>query len=160
MWSFGATLAEFFTPLRLLHSEELDDDDEISDVEDPHPPQPFIVPRNLGLDPDARWVRDTLFNASRGEIGLAWSIFRVRGTPTPDIWPVCFLSHDPLASAHRKCRHSTIYQIRRVYNSQLSPLCRLHLCCLIYRTTLVWGIRASRFATIFLVTRWKGRFWI
>lgn len=88
LWSFGATLAEFFTPLRLLHSNELDDDsDQTSDTEDLQPPQPFIIPHNLSLDPDIRWVRDTLFNSSRGEIGLAWSIFRVRGTPMPDIWP-------------------------------------------------------------------------
>ena len=94
MWSFGVTLAEFFTPLRLLRSSEVDDDDdEISDAEDPQPPRPFIVPRNFQLDPDVRWVRDTLFNGLRGEIGLAWSIFKVRGTPTPDIWPVCFTIH-------------------------------------------------------------------
>ena len=61
-WSFGVTLAEFFTPLCLLLSSKVDDDDEISDVEDPQPPQPFIVPWNFKLDPDVRWVWDTLFN--------------------------------------------------------------------------------------------------
>jgi serine/threonine protein kinase len=91
LWSFGATFAEFFTPLRLLDSDISALDEENSDVEEFQPPRPFFVARNVGLD--ARWVRNTLFNSSRGELGLAWSIFRVRGTPTPAIWPVCFLNH-------------------------------------------------------------------
>ena len=112
MWSFGTTLAEFFTPLRLLQSDKPDDDDNHpADAGDSQLSKPFIVPQNFDLDPDARWVRDTLFDASRGEIGLAWSIFKVRGTPTPDIWPVRFLSNDPLSSAHRTCRNLTVYQM-------------------------------------------------
>jgi serine/threonine protein kinase len=92
LWSFGATFAEFFTPLCLLDSDHAAfDDEESSNVEESQPPRPFFVARNPS--PDARWIRNTLFDSSRGELGLAWSIFRVRGTPTPDIWPVCFLSY-------------------------------------------------------------------
>lgn len=87
LWSLGATFAGFFTPLRLYSDEE---EESLGDVEDENqPPSPFIVPRGLDiLDPDARWIRDTLFNGNRGEIGLAWSIFKIFGTPTPDTWPV------------------------------------------------------------------------
>ena len=35
-------------------------------------------------------VRTTLFNDDFGDIGLAGSIFRVLGTPTPETWPVSF----------------------------------------------------------------------
>ncbi|KAF9469526.1 kinase-like domain-containing protein [Collybia nuda] len=85
LWSLGATFAGFFTPLR-LHPEE---EDEFQDqVDDGQPPKPFIVPEGLNVsDPDVQWTRDTLFNGSRGEIGLVWSIFKIRGTPTPQIWP-------------------------------------------------------------------------
>jgi len=33
------------------------------------------------------WVRKPLFDASRGEIGLLWSIFRTLGTPNEGSWP-------------------------------------------------------------------------
>ncbi|KAJ7726365.1 kinase-like domain-containing protein [Mycena metata] len=69
MWSVGTVLAEMFAALRL--SPDYADDD----LEDEGP------------SPDTRWARDTLFNGRRGEIGLAWSIFKVRGTPTRESWP-------------------------------------------------------------------------
>ena len=37
----------------------------------------------------SRWYRDPLFDSTRGELGLAWSLFKIRGTPTPETWPVC-----------------------------------------------------------------------
>jgi hypothetical protein len=33
------------------------------------------------VPPHGRWKRQTLFDGESGEIGLAWSIFRVMGTP-------------------------------------------------------------------------------
>ncbi|KAF6748363.1 CMGC/CDK protein kinase [Ephemerocybe angulata] len=50
--------------------------------------QPFIVPKYLRIGyPGAQWTRETLFNGDRGEIGLAWSIFKIYGTPSPQSWP-------------------------------------------------------------------------
>ncbi|KAJ8501879.1 hypothetical protein ONZ45_g11972 [Pleurotus djamor] len=105
LWSLGATIAEFFTPIQLLD----DDDEDLScpfptstsqpsatshqdDIDDPATPlQPFILPPSCSgmhlLGPRYRWARHSLFDASRGEIGLAWSIFRVRGTPNENVWP-------------------------------------------------------------------------
>ncbi|KAF9443744.1 kinase-like protein [Macrolepiota fuliginosa MF-IS2] len=81
-WSFGATLASFFTPLRLTSPT----DDDNYDQEDIH--DPFIIPSHLDLStPNTYWSRDTLYDASRSEIGLAWSIFKVHGTPNEHSWP-------------------------------------------------------------------------
>ncbi|KAF9011329.1 kinase-like domain-containing protein [Cyathus striatus] len=50
--------------------------------------KPLIIPRYLRIDyPGTYWRRDPLFSGDRGEIGLAWSIFKVLGTPTKDSWP-------------------------------------------------------------------------
>ncbi|TFK21554.1 CMGC/CDK protein kinase [Coprinopsis marcescibilis] len=92
LWSIGATLAEFFTPLRLSSddTDDGDDDDTEGDYRqvETNPIQPFVVPRYLRIGyPGAQWQRDTLFNGDRGEIGLAWSIFKIYGTPTLDNWP-------------------------------------------------------------------------
>lgn len=38
--------------------------------------------------PGAQWTRDSLFDGERGEIGLAWSIFKILGTPNKSNWPV------------------------------------------------------------------------
>ncbi|PPQ89974.1 hypothetical protein CVT25_009614 [Psilocybe cyanescens] len=94
LWSVGATFAEFFTPLRLVSDDEDDgDDDDDTDPdaegEPEHVPlEPFIVPKYLRIGyPGAQWKRNTLFNGERGEIGLAWSIFKIFGTPTEANWP-------------------------------------------------------------------------
>ncbi|OSD00862.1 kinase-like protein [Trametes coccinea BRFM310] len=98
LWSFGALLAEFFTPLRLRpayedEDEDLgyssDDDDTESDTEMQPPAKlPFTIPKRLNVDsPDVEWSRDPLYDASRGAIGLAFSIFKVHGTPTEETWP-------------------------------------------------------------------------
>ncbi|RDB19371.1 Cyclin-dependent kinase 20 [Hypsizygus marmoreus] len=86
LWSLGATIAEFFTPLRLCS----DDEDVLRGPSDEgnHPPGPFIIPKNiLPGSPETEWYRDSLFNGKRGELGLAWSIFKVRGSPTSANWP-------------------------------------------------------------------------
>ncbi|KAK0209199.1 kinase-like domain-containing protein [Desarmillaria ectypa] len=68
MWSFGCTFAEFFTPLLPEENDEYD-----------YPPEL--------CDANPTLVRKTLFDGTRGEIGLAWSIFKIIGTPTEDSWP-------------------------------------------------------------------------
>ncbi|KAF9237096.1 kinase-like protein [Melanogaster broomeanus] len=103
-WSLGATLAELFTPLRLLGDEDDDDvgfpesdSDSGSDSgrgpsQPTTPLEPFIIPKGTRASaPAARWTRNALFDGSRGELGLAWSIFRTRGTPSENNWP-SFLS--------------------------------------------------------------------
>ncbi|KAG9313846.1 kinase-like protein [Chiua virens] len=107
VWSLGVTLAEFFTSLRLQTDSDSDDEDlallnraddgesgSESNADSPRAftpsPTPFIIPRGNrprpGI-PTGRWTRTSLFDATRGEIGLAWSIFRVRGTPNESTWP-------------------------------------------------------------------------
>jgi serine/threonine protein kinase len=94
IWSLGATFAEFFTPLRLCTSEEDDfgadsDNDSVSTSEDMDLPRhAFVVPKSISHRDETFWQRSSLFNAERGDIGLAWSIFKVRGTPNEEIWPV------------------------------------------------------------------------
>ncbi|KAI0830884.1 kinase-like protein [Trametes gibbosa] len=97
LWSLGAVLAEFFTPLRLCRAYENSDSESDGDEDDIHesvdagdPPAqpPFILPKKLDLkSPDVEWTRDALYDASRGSIGLAFSIFKVHGTPTEVTWP-------------------------------------------------------------------------
>ncbi|KAL4251286.1 Protein kinase-like domain superfamily protein [Abortiporus biennis] len=86
LWSLGTTLSELFTPLRLESDEEIDDE---AEEDQTTPPRPFIVPSNIRMYNLSRtqWSRDSLFDSSRGAIGLAWSIFKIRGTPTPENWP-------------------------------------------------------------------------
>ncbi|KAG6846526.1 hypothetical protein H0H93_013403, partial [Arthromyces matolae] len=95
LWSLGATVAEFFTSIR-AHAEADEDDydydgDDFGDIDET---SPFIVSKRLKLlldenptDVKLKWERDTLFNGTRGELGLAWSIFKIRGTPTENTWP-------------------------------------------------------------------------
>lgn len=87
LWSLGATFAEFFMPLRLCSDEEEEEQDEYEEQDGEVPP-PFIIPKNLINSSETRWERDTLFNGNRGELGLVWSIFKIRGTPTAETWPV------------------------------------------------------------------------
>ncbi|KAF8844244.1 kinase-like protein [Paxillus ammoniavirescens] len=94
-WSLGVTLAEFFTPLRLLNDDDDDDEplasesDSDSEPDKPIvPPEPFIIQKGTRVTaPTTRWSRDSLFDGSRGEIGLIWSIFKTRGTPNENNWP-------------------------------------------------------------------------
>ncbi|KAG8836351.1 hypothetical protein FRC17_005637 [Serendipita sp. 399] len=92
LWSLGVTIALFFGPLKL----EVDHDDEEStdsdsDADEKEDDQQFskptyILPTRLPGAPFT-WKRDVIFDASRGEIGLLWSIFQVLGTPNNDSWP-------------------------------------------------------------------------
>lgn len=101
LWSFGALCAEFFTPLRFVNSDMSDggDDDE-SEEDGLEPLKPFYVSNDLAHD--GSWTRDSLFNADRGSIGLAWSIFKIRGTPDDTNWPVSLvcLCSNPITHCH------------------------------------------------------------
>jgi cyclin-dependent kinase 8/11 len=87
LWSLGATLAEFMTPLRL--SDPDGEEDELDLEGERENARPFITPDvSHMMIPNLRSSRDPLFDASRGEIGLAWSIFKIRGMPTDENCPV------------------------------------------------------------------------
>ncbi|KAG8950480.1 hypothetical protein FRC04_007495 [Tulasnella sp. 424] len=101
MWSTGALLAEFFTSLKFTREHSYMDDDleeggnEDDEVMSEPATEPFVVPKSFSKGTDVnggpnvigKWSRVSLFDSSRGEIGLAWSIFRVRGTPDKTNWP-------------------------------------------------------------------------
>jgi hypothetical protein len=89
LWSLGATFAEFFTT---LHRRAIcdDDDDDNGDNEERGDPTKAYLSRGLSWASPSEWERYSLFDGSRGDIGLAWSIFRIRGSPTPENWPVRF----------------------------------------------------------------------
>lgn len=86
LWALGATFAEFFTT---LHRHALADDfDEDEDAEERgDPPKAYIFDELPVAWARSEWERYSLFDGSRGDIGLAWSIFRTRGSPTPETWP-------------------------------------------------------------------------
>jgi cyclin-dependent kinase 8/11 len=91
LWALGATFAEFFTTLhRRPLSNDFDDD---SDAEERGDATKAYLFDELP-EPWSRseWERYSLFDGSRGDIGLAWSIFCTRGSPTQETWPVRFLS--------------------------------------------------------------------
>jgi serine/threonine protein kinase len=89
MWSLGCTLAEFFTSVQMQRNDDGDTSDEdVSVGLRTHVRASHIVPAGEEASLNRRWRRDSLFDASRGEIGLAWSIFQTRGTPTETSWPV------------------------------------------------------------------------
>jgi len=61
--------------------------DSNSDVEDEHKDEDPLDEEVVRPPP-----RTTLFDDGFGDIGLAGSIFRVLGTPTPETWPVSISS--------------------------------------------------------------------
>ncbi|KAH9010905.1 kinase-like protein [Lactarius hengduanensis] len=84
LWSLGATFAELFTTLhRRAISDGLDDDIE----ERGDPTNAYVSDELPWAWSPSQWERYSLFDGSRGDIGLAWSIFRIRGSPTPETWP-------------------------------------------------------------------------
>lgn len=90
MWSAGATFADFFRPLKqkLDDVDEWDGCDEEAEDQQQRTALPFIFLRSPPPSRITSWHRLPLFNADRGDIGLAWSIFKVRGTPNETNWPV------------------------------------------------------------------------
>ncbi|TBU26870.1 kinase-like protein [Dichomitus squalens] len=94
LWSMGAVLAEFFTPLKLRKAcydeDDWYEDEDEGDWDSDAPPAklPFVVSKGVSpTSPNAQWVRETLYDSTRGQIGLAWSIFKVHGTPRDETWP-------------------------------------------------------------------------
>ncbi|KIY65729.1 kinase-like protein [Cylindrobasidium torrendii FP15055 ss-10] len=67
LWSLGVLFAEFFTPVIVQD----DGEDEAHNA----PPA------------EQSLMRKPLFEGTRGEIALIWSIFRTMGTPTEETWP-------------------------------------------------------------------------
>jgi len=95
LWALGTTFAEFFTTLhrRRALADDLDDDDDDADAEERgDPTKAYLLDELPGPWARSEWERYSLFDGSRGDIGLAWSIFRTRGSPTPENWPVRFSS--------------------------------------------------------------------
>lgn len=96
LWSTGVLLANFFAPLTLVldadsreEKEDDDSDDEEEGATSATSLQHYIYPK-LMPPPASRgtWVRKPIFDATKGEIGLLWSIFRILGTPNEGSWPV------------------------------------------------------------------------
>ena len=89
--------ADFFRPLK----QQLDDVDEWGDDYDEEAEEdgqqctapPFIFLQSPLPPRITSWCRLPLFSADRGDIGLAWSIFKVRGTPNEANWPVNVVKH-------------------------------------------------------------------
>jgi serine/threonine protein kinase len=93
LWALGATFAEFFTTLhrRRALSSNFDDEDDDADAEERgDPTRAYLFDELPEVCARSEWERYSLFDGSRGDIGLAWSIFRTRGSPTPQNWPVRF----------------------------------------------------------------------
>lgn len=89
LWSLGATFAEFFTTLhRRAISDDYGDDNDVGIDERGDPTKAYLSDELPWALSPSRWERYSLFDGSRGDIGLAWSIFRIRGSPTPENWPV------------------------------------------------------------------------
>ncbi|KAH8825649.1 kinase-like domain-containing protein [Flagelloscypha sp. PMI_526] len=92
LWSLGCLIAEFYTPLSLESDWDDFPSDEEEEVEGPtgshHIPKHLL---KLAEEEEevqfAKWTRNSLFAGDRGEIGLAWSIFKIRGTPDEENWP-------------------------------------------------------------------------
>ncbi|KAH9449637.1 hypothetical protein Pst134EB_020455 [Puccinia striiformis f. sp. tritici] len=109
IWSFGALIAEFYTPME-RESDLLSLDSTPPRI---HAPDNHGESSGIGTamdwycfrgdeltDPSSTsfhhqepepqtgpWVRKTLFDGSIGDIGLAGNIFKIRGTPDSITWP-------------------------------------------------------------------------
>lgn len=106
LWSLGTTLSELFTPLELVPSSSSSSSspyldhgtDSSSEPEQTHLCNgAFIVPSKACTgtttpNPDTKWtwLRKSLFDGTRGELGLLWSVFKTMGTPNDQTWPVSF----------------------------------------------------------------------
>ncbi|KAL5513666.1 hypothetical protein ACEPAH_4065 [Sanghuangporus vaninii] len=93
LWSLGCTMASFFTPIRLRRKsydgDYNGDEEEEEGSDDYDPPAAYLLPKDIDAITfrSADWMRQTLFDSRRGSIGLAWSIFKLRGTPNEVNWP-------------------------------------------------------------------------
>ncbi|KAH7339015.1 kinase-like domain-containing protein [Rhizoctonia solani] len=105
LWSLGVLASGFFTSLRfepkssaseptefdwdalVLESNiSADDADRMNKLLDET--IPFNVPGSVAdINRTGAWHRMTLFDSTRGEIGLIASIFKLLGTPTETTWP-------------------------------------------------------------------------
>lgn len=97
LWSMGVTMAIFYAPIHLELDEDGSSDSRSSSASSKEQRSPssvrstpgYVIPVGLSSIPlHATWRRDALFIATRGEIAMLWSIFRLMGTPTEDSWPV------------------------------------------------------------------------
>ena len=104
LWALGATFAEFFTTLHCHRAlaDDFDDfdDDDADSSERGDPTKAYLFDELPGPWARSEWERYSLFDGSRGDIGLAWSIFRTRGSPTPENWPVRFVFHPSSRRPH------------------------------------------------------------
>ncbi|CAE6469894.1 unnamed protein product [Rhizoctonia solani] len=105
LWSLGVLASGFFTSLRfepknsasrpgefdwdaLVFESDRSDHDTDSMNQPPDGTKPFNVPGSVtNMDRTGSWNRMTLFDSTRGEIGLIASIFKLLGTPTEMTWP-------------------------------------------------------------------------
>ncbi|KAH9932102.1 kinase-like protein [Epithele typhae] len=82
LWAMGVLTAHCFTPLLRVPEEE------DSDTAEMPAKSPFIIPKGFSPGQEGvEWTRDELYDGDRGQIGLAWSIFKVHGTPNEQSWP-------------------------------------------------------------------------
>ena len=87
LWALGTTFAEFFTTIhRRAMTDDFDDDSDADERGDPT--KAYLLDELPGVWARSEWERYSLFDGSRGDIGLAWSIFCTCGSPTPENWPV------------------------------------------------------------------------
>lgn len=86
LWAIGAVLAEMFE-IRLPTDTDGDSGSDSESNCDQDPLEKREAPS-----------RRTLFDSTYGDLGLAASIFRLRGTPTTETWPV--RPSYPLAISH------------------------------------------------------------
>lgn len=80
IWALGVILAECHVRARAMTVSSFGSDDSDPDID---PLDGDVRPVSRNSTRPARLFDDTF-----GEVGLAASIFRVLGTPTPDSWPV------------------------------------------------------------------------
>jgi hypothetical protein len=98
------TLTDFFAPMRSSPGWDSDICDTDFDLEADAPP--YIQLENGVMDdPTIKWSRVGIFDSCRGSLGVISTIFKRRGTPTEDVWPVS-LSRPPFKMQQPKLQNS------------------------------------------------------
>lgn len=111
LWAVGAVMAELLG----VSSPSLEDDS-LSKVDEPD--SDFDAdPLEMRVTPGTK--RRSLFDDSYGSLGLAASIFRLRGSPTSLTWPVSFPCQY-FTKINEVFRNSALSRTRRRSNSRLS----------------------------------------